>query len=363
MSKRIAPADLFCPPGFSLFQADLEHIAQHVEPLAGALRGAHLFITGGTGFFGIWLLEGLLWASQRHDLNLQVSVLSRSPEGFLKRAPHLAGHKVLRFVTGSATDFPSDGVRYSHIIHAASETNLERSADWPLRHFRTAMDGTQRLLDMASAHKSEAVLVTTSGAVYLGADIPREDRFFEAQSGIADYLSEKHLYGQVKRTMEIMTCLGASQHGYRGLIARCFAFIGPYLPMEGNYAAGNFLRDALAEKPIVIEGDGTPLRSYMYMADLAAWLLTILVRGGNGTPYNVGGGRAVSIAELANCIANSAGRAGTVTIRKTPMPGARPAAYLPDITRAQQDLGLAIGIDLEESVRRTLAWFRMRAKG
>lgn len=360
LTNFVRPALENFPSGFSLFENDLEHIVSHLSDSQEGLRGAHVFITGGTGFFGIWLIESLLWANTRLDLKLKVSVLSRSPESFLTRFPHLRSRDDLVFVAGSMIDFPTVGQIYTHIIHAASETNLAGSSDWSYRHFRTAMDGTHRLLDMAATHRTDGVLLTTSGAVYLGADLAQNDRFVEAQAGISDYLSEKHLYGQTKRTMEVMACLEASRNDFRALIARCFCFVGPYLPLEGNYAAGNFLRDALEKKPIIIQGDGTPLRSYLYMSDLVIWLLKILVKGRTGAPYNVGGERAVSIAELATDVAEQAGRPGTVSILKTPIPGARSSAYLPSIDRARSELGLEVWVDLPEAISKTLAWFRMR---
>jgi len=177
---------------------------------------------------------------------------------------------------------------------------------------------------------------------------------------LSDYASERTVYGQSKRMMEIMTAVTAQAEGFRALIARCFCFVGPYLPLEGNYAIGNFTRDALAGNEIVVSGDGTPLRSYLYAADLVVWLMTILTRGRSGVPYNVGGKQAVSIAELAHSVANAAQRPDAVRIRALPVPGARPAAYLPSLQRSQQELGLQISVGLDDAIKRTLAWHRLR---
>ncbi|WP_322103813.1 NAD(P)-dependent oxidoreductase [Paraburkholderia sp. J41] len=354
------------PTGFSLFREDLEHVRRELAPLWPELRGAHLFLTGGTGFFGIWLLETLLWANEAQRLGLKITVLSRTPERFLtERAPHLRDHAALRFVAGTSADFAMPAEPCSHILHAASESNADQRADWAERQLNSAIDGTRRLIEMAVRHQSQSLLLTSSGSVYLPSDASDASdamRYAEGPASLADYVSERSVYGQTKRTMEVMTAVAARKHGFNALIARCFAFVGPYLPLEHNYAIGNLVRDALEGHQLVVTGDGTPLRSYLYAADLVVWLLTILVRGRTGVPYNVGGKEAVSIGELAHRVAAVAGApADCVTIRGTPVPGAIPAAYLPSLSRIESDLGVRAAIALDDAIGRTLAWHRLRA--
>jgi dTDP-glucose 4,6-dehydratase len=139
-------------------------------------------------------------------------------------------------------------------------------------------------------------------------------------------------------------------------IARCFAFVGPYLPMDKHFAIGNFIRDALAGQTITIHGDGTPLRSYLYAADLAAWLWTILLQGQDGVAYNVGGDEVVSIAELAHAV-NVALHTKVSVVCKTSAPAnCAPERYIPDVSRAKAELGLRPRIDLREAIQRTARW-------
>ena len=148
----------------------------------------------------------------------------------------------------------------------------------------------------------------------------------------------------------------AAKHGYSLKIARCFAFVGPHL--DENYAIGNFIRDALQGRPIVVTGDGTPHRSYLYGADLAIWLWTMLFAGAPGRAYNVGSPADLSIAEVARTVAACAGEPLPVKIAETPAPGRPLSRYVPSVSRAEVELGLRVWIPLDEAVRKTLVWQR-----
>jgi len=141
--------------------------------------------------------------------------------------------------------------------------------------------------------------------------------------------------------------------------ARIFAQIGPGLALDAHFAVGNFIRDALRGEPIVIKGDGTSLRSYMYATDLIIWLWAILIRGQAGGAYNVGAELGISIKELAAIVARVSGAPALgVQILGQPAPGAAPSRYVPDTTLARSTLGLALTVSLEEAIRRTSAWHR-----
>ena len=122
--------------------------------------------------------------------------------------------------------------------------------------------------------------------------------------------------------------------------------------MSGNQT---MIRDAVAGGPIRIAGDGTPFRSYLYAADLAVWLWTILLRGEPIRPYNVGSEAALSIAELAGAVARAAGGNVAVSIAK-PATGAPPERYVPSTARARHELGLDATVDLHSALARTVSW-------
>ncbi len=348
------------PDGFSLSRQDLDHIASGIAPLRGALAGASILITGGTGFFGMWLVEGLLWADTEHGLDLQLTVLSRDAAGFLAaRGSHLRGRPGLTVLSGDVASFDPGDRRFTHIIHAANEGDAGHSAG---RHLDAALGGTRHIIDLAAAHGTEAVLLSSSGAVYRPVDPPSSGAAVEGPAGASDYAAYRAVYAESKRMMETMVAAGSEQYGFRAAIARCFAFTGAWLPLDGGLAMGNFIRDALAGRDIVIAGDGTAMRSYLYGTDLAIWLLTVLVRGRTCRPYNVGGAEAVSIAELARLVSAEAGRPDEVLVRTPARPGAPRDIYLPDLSRTTGELGLRVTVDLRQAVKSTLDWYAERQK-
>jgi dTDP-glucose 4,6-dehydratase len=165
-------------------------------------------------------------------------------------------------------------------------------------------------------------------------------------------------YGEGKRAAEMLCRLYAHQFGLEAKIARCFAFVGPHLPLDAHYAIGNFIRDALQGGPIRVNGDGMPLRSYLYSADLVTWLWTILFKGQPCRPYNVGSGRSISIAELAGLVRQVVNPDVKIITAHQADPSQPAQRYVPSVERARNELKLEDWIGLESSIERTAGWHR-----
>jgi dTDP-glucose 4,6-dehydratase len=215
------------------------------------------------------------------------------------------------------------------------------------------VNGTRHTLDFTVACGAKKFLLTSSGAVY-GKQPAEMTRVPEDYTGAPNPLDPASAYGEGKRIAELLCALYHRQYSIEPKIARCFAFVGPYLPLNAHFAIGNFIRDALAGGPVRVNGDGTPYRSYLYAADLAIWLWTILLRGGACCPYNVGSENALTISALANIVAGIAGL--PVSLTQQAKPELPPMHYVPNTTRAREKLGLYEMIEMPESIRRTGAW-------
>jgi nucleoside-diphosphate-sugar epimerase len=329
--------------------ADLDHILRHTEGIWEPLRGQRIFITGGTGFFGHWLLESFARANAELELEATACVLTRNPAAFAAKAPHLAADSSIQLLAGDFTNFSFPDGPFHSVLHAATALGE------PLDIFDANLEGTRRVLEFARRSGVTRFLFTSSGAAY-GRQPSEMTHIPEDYAGAPDTMDAGSAYGQSKRACEFMVGMYARQYGFAAPIARCFAFSGPHLPLDLNFAIGNFVRDALAGGPIRIGGDGTPRRSYLYAADLAVWLWTILLRGESCRLYNVGSGDDLSIAELAAKVAVSVSPEVGVTIGREAVPGGPVARYVPSVARAENELGLRAWISLDEGIRRMGEW-------
>lgn len=334
---------------------DLEHILSHTESVWANARGERLFLTGGTGFVGTWLLESLLWANRRMNLGIRCSVLTRNPAAFVARLPHLGCDESVTLCAGDAVTFEFPDGSFPLVVHAATERYIAPDAEHPASVFPRNIAATERVLDLARRRGTRRFLFTSSGTVY-GKQPAAMTHIPEDYPGAPLTSDTDSAYGQSKRASEFLCAAYARVHGFDATIARLFAFVGPYLPLDANFAVGNFLRDALAGGPVRIDGDGTTYRSYLYAADLAIWLWTMLMRAPSGRPFNVGSPQEVTTAELARRVVETTAPGTGIRIAKKPVPGVAPQRYIPAIGRAEQELGLRAWISLEEGVRRTYRW-------
>ena len=334
--------------------ADLDHVLARTPRVWDQLRGERLFITGGTGFVGCWLLESFVWACDRLDLGASAAVLTRDPEAFRRKAPHLASHPAISLHRGDVRTFHDLPAGFSTVIHAATPSGSRLHEDDPAEMLDIVVGGTRRTLDFAVVCGARRFLLTSSGAVY-GRQPAGVSHLSEDFGGAPDLSDPCSAYGEGKRAAELLCSITHRRHGLETKIARGFAFLGPYLPLDAHFAAGNFIRDRLAGGPIRVAGDGTPYRSYLYAADMAIWLWTILVEGRPCRPYNVGSEVEIAIRDLACAVG---GPAAAVQVARDAVPGRPAERYVPSTGRAAGELGLDQSIPLADAIKRTLEWHR-----
>ena len=334
---------------------DLDHILDHTSHLWEEVRGQSIFITGGTGYFGCWLLESFTLANDRLHLGAKATVLSRNPQALAAKVPHLANHPSVHLLQGDVRTFEFPAGEFRLVIHAATEASAKLNQENPLLMFETIVEGTRRTLEFARTHGACKFLLTSSGAVY-GKQPPGMTHIPEDYLGAPDPMDPGAAYGEGKWAAEVLCRLYAHHFGLETKITRSFAQVGPYLPMDIHFAMGNFIRDAVKGGPIHVNGDGTPFRSYLYAADLAIWLWTILFKGQPCHPYNVGSDRSISIAELASLVRELVAPGSAVIVSQRADPSQPPPRYVPSIERARKELALESWVPLEEAIQMTARW-------
>jgi dTDP-glucose 4,6-dehydratase len=338
-------------------QSDLNQLLDYAPDIWESLRSARVFITGGTSFVGSWLIESLLWADDKLDLGVELVLLTRAPEAFATREPWITKHKAVKLLRGATQTFAAPEGNFDLLIHAATASY---AADAEIvKSFDADITSTRRVLDFARKARVRRMLLTSSGAVY-GKQPGTLSQIPEDYLGAPSTTDPKSAYGHAKRVSEFLCATYSRAYGFDAAIARMFTFVGPRLPLE-HYAVGNFIRDAIEGRPIEIESDGSTVRSYLYAADMAIWLWTILLRGVSANPYNVGSPRALTVRKLAETVAGVVGE--EVAVRVLARPGIPATRYVPDTSRAESELGLRVRISLEEGLKRTVEWQRLQWVG
>lgn len=326
---------------------DLEEVFSQVGKGWEKLRGKNVFLTGGSGFFGSWLLETLLFSEDRLGLGVKVWTLSRDPKRFQEKLPYLAGHSSVFSVGGGVEGFVFPQEKINFVIHS-----IVPDSGMPLPEMEAWFEaGTARLLELAIRDKSEGFLLCSTGAVYQpkNTSLREEDPLIPLDGPLS--------YGRIRRQVEDQCKEKCLVNGIPLKIIRGFAFAGPRLPLDGNFAFGNFIRDVTQGETIKVK-DGTPFRSYLYSSDMTVWLWKILLHGKNNLPYNVGSDAKITISKLAHCIAEKAGSLNNTGLKEAPktMPPCRREAsmYVPETHRITSEMKLSETTSLEESIEKTL---------
>jgi dTDP-glucose 4,6-dehydratase len=313
-------------------------------------------IIGGSGFFG----KSILDAFQRNLLDPwdidHVFAMARTPEILQVDSSQLLNHKVtlIKNDIAFATDIPV----VDYVIHAAASSDARNYLTSPLEERSNIIAGTLNYCYLAKKfHKKTKIVYVSSGAVY-GSQPDNIDKITEDFNFLdADHLPDsKRDYAYAKRDSEkAIADLGIS--GLSVSIARCFAFIGPWLPLDQHFAIGNFINDGLNFRPININAKHKVYRSYMYADDLVEWLMTIAEKSRTSSPvYNVGSDQSILIDELAQKISSIFGQNAPLHTHESDYID----RYVPNIDKAKNELNLKNKYHLDDAIKLTIKLLKQR---
>lgn len=320
--------------------------------LRPSLCGRSIFITGGTGYVGRWIVEALLYCDERLRLGLKITLLSRDPLKFKKRAPALANR--VSWIQGDCEDLSRVDGMYDVIVHAAAD--VAHPEKDPVRLFHSIVKATEEVLSLSTRCGVQRMLYLSSGAVY-GAQSSDVTLVSELERSGPDLSSGAAAYGHAKRISEWLINMHATKLGFSASSARLYALLGAFLPLGGSFAAGSFLDASLRGQDIVLTGPTHATRSYIYGADMAVWLIRMLAHEHFlPTAFNVGSDREISILDFAHLIAEQT-KTDSMVISSGGQGGFR-TRYVPDTSKAATELHLEIYTDLSTALTETIGWCR-----
>lgn len=320
------------------------------------LNGNSIFITGGTGFFGSALLYSLLLSKEhKHNLDIQITILTRNIKSFKIIHPILANANFISLIEGDITDFEFPKNKFSKIFHLATTSAAETfNGEDQLSKYKTLVEGTERVLQFAAHCNAEKVIFTSSGVVYgnLNKDMATVDEIY---TGSPDTTLISSALAQGKRGAEFLISYYADKYDFEFVIARCFSFVGPSLPLNLHYAIGNFVYDALYKDSVEIKGDGKAVRSYLDVSDLIVWLLRLMTRNCNHKIYNVGSDESISIAKLAELVIDIVSPKKKLIIHgdsRHSIGNYNRIYYVPNIDRIKFEHKVDVWIGLDKAIKR-----------
>ena len=343
-----------------LLQPDLVQVDDAAESDLSPLVDSHLFITGATGFVGTWLVNSWLFSHRQRSGKGSLTLLARSFPDELKRLAKDMP-KTLRLHQSDVRDLEQDSLnQVEYLIHAATPARESLNLNSPSEMISIIVDGQRAILNACNHKSLRGILFLSSGAVY--GRQPRDNEFLvESYPGAPSTTESRNAYHESKRFAELLGSVWADTSDSRFVIARLFAFLGPHLPMDQHFAAGNFIGSVLQGVPPSLSSQGTSIRSYQYPSDMTAWLWALLSRGRSKEAYNVGSMEAISIRQLAERVL-SLSNIGSQTLTYDPSSPDDFSRYVPSTSKIQDELKVKNRISLDDAITRTITWGLSRRK-
>jgi len=314
-------------------------------------------VTGGAGFIGSHLVDGLLadgW---------QVVVLDNLSTGRLANLAHLAHERRLTFVEGDVCDagLVARLVRGCQVVyHLAALVGVRYVLDNPIGGIHTNVYGTENVLAAAARHGARVCFASTSELYGQNSAVPFAE---DAARVLGPTWVARWSYATAKALGEHL-CFAYRERGLDVAIVRYFNAYGPRLHPAGyGSVIARFIGQALAGEPLTVHGDGRQSRAFTYVADsVRGTMLAGTERAALGQAFNIGGETETSIVELARTIVALTGSSSTLSFQPYEVaygPSfADPQRRLPDVSKARCLLGFSARVPLAEGLARTIAWFR-----
>jgi nucleoside-diphosphate-sugar epimerase len=356
-----------------VIEEDLAYICRSLSNEFPRMSGRRLLISGGAGFLGYYLVQSVLaWNNSAVAADrIHVAVYDNYLRGIPAWLKGLQGHDDLTLVRHDISDpLPAETGDFQYIVHAASVASPTYYRKYPIQTMDANVNGLRNLLEYAlrqhvKNRRVEGFLFFSSSEIYgdpSAENIPTPETYH----GNVSCTGPRACYDESKRYGETLCVNFAQQHGIPVKSARPFNNYGPGLKITDKRVIPDFARDVLEGRDIVMLSDGSPTRTFCYVADAIVGYYKILVKGRSGEAYNIGVEEPeISIAGMAEKIADIArrlfGYSGKV-VRQTSIDEKylidNPNRRCPVIQKARTELGYTPGVSLDEGLKRSLLWYR-----
>lgn len=268
----------------SMYIHDLEDAVYRVKGLE-KLKGKSVFLAGASGLIGSYLVDMLMTANRILNLQVRVYASGRSKKRLKERFGGMETEELIYVEQDVEKPMCQDFI-VDYVIHAASNAYPAAFLQDPVGTVMGNIAGTKNLLDYGKNHGAKRFLFISSGEVY-GQGAADVDVYTEEYSGYLNYLSVRSCYPAGKRAAETLCCAYTSQYGLDTVIVRPSHVYGPNTIKQDNRATVQFMENVMEGKDIVLNSAGNQMRSYTYVADCGAAILSVLLQGSTGEAYNI----------------------------------------------------------------------------
>lgn len=337
-----------------LYQEDIAYIAGMDLPWE-QLQNKSILIVGASGLIGTCLVDALVYRNEHYGTQIKIYTLGRNRSKAEARFGNYLKENKINFIEQNITEPLTIDQHFDYYIHGASNTHPVAYASDPVGTITTNILGMYNILEHAVAHNTERVLLLSTVEIYGDRNTP--EPFKESELGYIDCNTARAGYPESKRVAESLCQSYRAKYGTDVVIARLCRSYGPTMSLDDSKALAQFIRNAVNEEDIVLKSEGLQNYSYCYMADAAAALLTIMLKGESGEAYNVSDPASdVRLKEIAAVIAAQAGREVVFQLpNQTERKGFSVVANgLLDASKLRNKLGFKAHYNIEEGISRTV---------
>jgi UDP-glucuronate decarboxylase len=355
----------------SVEKLDLVYIHQKAKKEFEALSGGTVLFTGVNGFLGYYFAKSILdWNDTNPKKKIILHALDTFPAGVPK---WLKSRSHVKVIKKSITEFsPTVKESYDYIIHAASIASPIFYRQYPIETINANVLGLYNVLNyMVDAKKKVKGLLFFSSSEIYGDPSPENIPTLETYRGNVSCTGPRACYDESKRFGETLCVNYAQVHKLPIKVARPFNNYGPGLKITDGRVIPDFANDILHNRDISLLSQGSPTRTFCYVADAIVGYIKILINGKSGEAYNIGTEKPeISMVELAKKMKAIAvkkfGYQGKIILKTskdkhylTDAPNRR----CPIIKKAKKDLDYNPGVNLDKGLENTLVWYSHQLKG